>query len=692
MIRPVKHPIALGLGALLLIIAIGLVLIFQYLKIEQERDLQQWQVRLGLIADTRVEAIDRWLGRQFTQLEELANNASLQLYLSQLTRTETEADAGIEPAQLGYLRNLILAAAERGDFEAGLPGDSHIPANLPRRGYAGLGLLDARGKLLVATAHMPALGDAARAAVARSLDSGRRTLQTITLSADRHALVAFAVPVFAVQGTSAARTEQPIGVVYGVKNAEKDLFPLLDSQRLLGKHSETLLIGREDSLVVYLSPLQDGTVPTQRRLTLQIQALAATRAVRAPGTFARLPDYRGEEVLMTSRELQNAPWILVQKVDAATALSESREHRRFLLTAFLLTLFFVSASLVAAWRHGTSLKAQHMATALREKSRELEGQSRLLHAVTDNVTDFLFLLDSEHAFLFANRPLANTVAIPVEDIPGKTLASVLGTDVATLLNEFLAGRTDNPASRLLDLQIAGMQRRFECRVLAIPGQPGLEQATLVVLHDVTALHRAQQKQAETLHQTIKALMRAVDTYDPYSANHSARTAAVANAVAREMQLPEEERRALDMAANLANVGKIFLPKDILTRTTALTEEEHEQLKLHVQYSLDILSNLEFDGPVLEIVGQKQEYMNGSGYPKGLSGDQIRLSARILAAANAFVAMASPRAYREGVGVDEALDSLLAEAGKKYDRHVIAALFHIMENKLEWEKAQIAPEK
>ena len=76
-------------------------------------------------------------------------------------------------------------------------------------------------------------------------------------------------------------------------------------------------------------------------------------------------------------------------------------------------------------------------------------------------------------------------------------------------------------------------------------------------------------------------------------------------------------------------------------------------------------------------------MDGSGYPERLSGDRIILTARILAVANAFVALVSPRAYREAVSIEEALDQLLKEAGSKYDRRVVAALFHVAGHRSDW---------
>ena len=97
----------------------------------------------------------------------------------------------------------------------------------------------------------------------------------------------------------------------------------------------------------------------------------------------------------------------------------------------------------------------------------------------------------------------------------------------------------------------------------------------------------------------------------------------------------------------------------------------------------MLADLEFEAPVVDTIAQKQEHLDGSGYPNGLKNGEILLTARILAVSNAFVALLSPRAYRAPIGIEEALDRLLKDSGSKYDRHVVAALFHVAENRADW---------
>ncbi|HWS03214.1 MAG TPA: HD domain-containing phosphohydrolase [Gammaproteobacteria bacterium] len=673
-----RRPILIGLALLFAVILGGIWLIFSYLDLERERDLGDWRIRLGLIADDRAAGIDQWLSREFANLGELANNASLQLYLSQLS-THTDTPADVEPAQLGYLRNLINAAAERGGYRAVGEPEPLVRANLPTANYRGLALLDHEGRVVVATPGMPALDPEDRALALHVIGTGQPALRDLRVSAQGQATLGFLVPIATVQGMQDASGQSRVGVLLGIKPAATDLYPLLANRGGLTRRDETLLVRLENTVLINLSPLADGSAPLQRRLPLSTLDQEMLRALRNPGEFAKGIDYRGISVLMTSRALSGAPWLLIQKTDAQEALKESEDHRRFLLTSFLLTLFFISASLIAAWRHGSSVRAQAMTARLQEKTRMLEGQTRLLHGVTDTLSDYLFLLDDDHRLIFANRAFEAAIGVPQADLFGKTLASIFGPDTAQRL-ETCISQPATPSTQPENLTLKDRDGLYQCIALPLPNPAGSGHATLVVLHDVTALHESERKRADLLRQLITALMRAVDKHDPHSANHSSRTAAVAVAIGRELQLPASDLRALDLAANLANVGKIFIPKEVLTKSGALSDEEQETLKRHVQYALDILSSLEFEGPVLATIAQKQELMDGSGYPQGLSGEAILLTARILAVANAFVALVSPRAYRDEVPIPQALDQLLAESKDKYDRHVVAALFHIAENR------------
>lgn len=676
-----SKPVIGGIIALLVILVGGAMLIGVYIHNERQRDLDDWAIRLGLQAETRVNAIEDWLATQTINLGELANNASLQLYLWQLTKRE-ESEASIEPAQLSYLRNLVLASAQR----YGLSPDQQqpsIPANLPKHYDAGLALIDARQRHVVSTAGMPEIGAAFSAAVEAALKAGRPAYSELVLDSHERVLIGIAVPVPVVLG--AEDNWAYGGVVLGVFNAAHTLYPLLNSGVPITSSDQSLLITEQDGQVLYLSPTLDGAIPTRKTLPMDRTRLAAAAAIASPGNFGEYRNYQGTEILATSRPLRSTDWLLVQQVNASQALLESNRHRRFMLTTFSLLLFFIGATLVAAWWHGSSVRATHDADELRHKTRELEKQTELLHAVTDNAEAYVILMDAQQQVMFANARLADKLHTAPDELAGSSLSSVLGPanvqPMQAAIDALQSDGTTHHCTR--QMAIANEERSFQCSLVPVDRIGESCNAILLVLQDVTELQRAQQKNASLMRGLVETLMHVVDLHDPNSAHHSSRMVEVANAIGHELKLNETDRRTLDLATSLANLGKIFVPREVLTKPEELTEAEQALVHRHVQFGTELLQDLDFEGPVLDTIAQKQEHLDGSGYPNGLTGDDILLTARILAVSNAFVALVSPRAYRQAVSIEAALDQLLRESGNKFDRHVVAALFHVAENRSDW---------
>src|SRR5262245_38589794 len=139
-------------AAALLIMAIGgAALIVRFVDSEWQRELRTWQVRLGIVADSRFAAVNDWLDRQFEELAGLADNASLQLYMTQLaTSASSPDDADVADAQAEYLQNLIAATATRSGF-VDSSAAATVPANLARTGTGGIVLIDGKGQTVAAT-------------------------------------------------------------------------------------------------------------------------------------------------------------------------------------------------------------------------------------------------------------------------------------------------------------------------------------------------------------------------------------------------------------------------------------------------------------------------------------------------------------------------------------------------------------
>ena len=178
------------------------------------------------------------------------------------------------------------------------------------------------------------------------------------------------------------------------------------------------------------------------------------------------------------------------------------------------------------------------------------------------------------------------------------------------------------------------------------------------------------KLTRILEQTVNALSSAFEKRDPYTAGHEQRVTKLACAISNEMGLSREEIEGIRIAGLLHDIGKISIPIDILNKPGKLSKHEFNIIREHPQIGYDILKDVEFDQPITQIVLQHHERMNGSGYPNGLTSEDIIFQARILAVSDVIEAMSSHRPYRATLGIDNALDEITQNKGILYDTDVV----------------------
>jgi PAS domain S-box-containing protein/putative nucleotidyltransferase with HDIG domain len=171
---------------------------------------------------------------------------------------------------------------------------------------------------------------------------------------------------------------------------------------------------------------------------------------------------------------------------------------------------------------------------------------------------------------------------------------------------------------------------------------------------------------KSLEQTVRSLSYIAGMRDPCTADHQVRVAGIACEIASELGMQKEQIMVVKTAALIHDIGKTLVPSEILSKPGILSGLEWSLVKNHVQASYDIVKTIDFSWPVAEIVLQHHERLNGSGYPRGLSGDGIVKEARILAIADVIEAMASDRPYRPAFPLEMALDELWHNRGVLYD--------------------------
>jgi len=184
------------------------------------------------------------------------------------------------------------------------------------------------------------------------------------------------------------------------------------------------------------------------------------------------------------------------------------------------------------------------------------------------------------------------------------------------------------------------------------------------------------------HDTIRAFAAAIDAKDEYTRGHSARVAAYAVAIGKELGLSEEEIEGLRLAGLLHDIGKITVDSSIIRKKSCLNAEEMVEMHRHPTVGYEILSKIQFPwGDLSSLARHHHEKIDGKGYPDGLSGDDIDLDVRIITLADAFDAMTTDRPYREQIGLAEALCEVKRCMGSQFDADVARVLFRVLEREL-----------
>jgi putative nucleotidyltransferase with HDIG domain len=185
------------------------------------------------------------------------------------------------------------------------------------------------------------------------------------------------------------------------------------------------------------------------------------------------------------------------------------------------------------------------------------------------------------------------------------------------------------------------------------------------------------KLREILKGFVQTIAMTVEVRDPYTAGHQKRVANLARYIASDMGLSEEQIEGIRVAGIVHDLGKISVPAEILSKPNFLSEHELGIIRAHSQVGFDILKNVEFPWPIAEIVYQHHERMDGSGYPLGVSGEEILIEARILAVADTFEAMATHRPYRPALGANEAIKEIFLKREKLYEPKAVDACMRLI---------------
>lgn len=283
-------------------------------------------------------------------------------------------------------------------------------------------------------------------------------------------------------------------------------------------------------------------------------------------------------------------------------------------------------------------------------------------------------------------PLARTEPLSETSAAGQALLQpgTFGTNTDYRGNEvLLASRSIDGTPWVIATKIdrteafaASARSRIAITVAFLSLLAALAATVAAIWRHISAREREQRMR--TLDQLVDMIVSFIDRRDPHAAERSTRVCRLAGSVARALRCDKLTTDTTETAARLMHIGHVDVPAEWLTRNAPLSDKERAAIKSSYTTAADLLSNIAFEGPVVETLRQASEHVDGSG-PRNLKGDRILLSARIVAACDALVGMLTARAYRQPMSMVQALQVLQNAAGQKFDADVVTALVNYVEN-------------
>ena len=417
---------------------------------------------------------------------------------------------------------------------------------------------------------------------------------------------------------------------------------------------------------------------------ISITRLSDSTILEVNEGFSHLLGYTpAESIGKTTAEL--AIW--AEPADRATYVASLKESGR--ITDFESTLRRKDGTLVTCIGSARTIELQgepcflsvvHDITERKQAENQVRAASLYARSLIEASLDPLVTISPEGKITDVNEATVQVTGGPREALIGTDFS-----DYFTEPDEARAGyrevlKTGQVRDYPLSLRhVSGSVIEVEYNATVYRDEAGEVVGVFAAARDVTERKETEQQLQRSLSQlqaiteeVIAAIADIVEVRDPYTAGHERRVAELALAIATRMGLDEETVTGVRVASLLHDVGKITVPTEILSKPGRLSEVEFQLIRTHPQASHDVLHGIEFPWPVAEVALQHHERLDGSGYPRGLAGDEIILEARILAVADVVEAMASHRPYRPALGIDAALEEIEQHSGGLYDAAVTEA--------------------
>jgi PAS domain S-box-containing protein len=628
--------------------------------------VENQEKRLILLAHGRAEVFEAWLSELSRQGDRLIKSDLFRLYGAEVDSVEGDLRAifGVAGAD-------GLAEGQGSELAAQLP----MMQNMLREFSTYSGFLNARiltrsGDAYIATdGYLPPMSEVQLAQAREAVASKSPRFTPLRKTAQGLEMDIY-VPMFPPDVEEGGG--EAIGALMMTRQVTGKITELLSNSALSAKGERTRLMQKAEGGFREVTPwTSEGFTDVTARLELDAQGDLPF------GPRESLAD-RDQPVYSLGVRVEGPQWWVVQESDYDAAMAPIGNFTR---TVYIVAgLGILTALLIAglAWWVLAGVQSQRIAQEFQALAAQIDDQKRFIDSINANIDEFITLKDAGGRYTYVNDAFAQAVGRSKEELIGMDAAAVFGFDTAKRLSAVDEGVRAEQRKMTINEPVFLRSQRHQFQISKSPycDQGGACLGIVEVYRDITEFVAVQEKNKRLIRRAMEALGATIEAADPYLGGHTKLLAGLSVEVARVMGLPEMDISEIETAANLSQIGKMFVPNEILTKPGRLTDEEMAVMEGHVEHAYRILKDIDIAEGVLMAIYQMNERDDGTGYPKKLTRDEIFLSARILSALNVFCAMIRPRAYRGAKEPQQALDILSAESAK-FDQAVVKALAEVV---------------
>ncbi|WP_304084060.1 HD domain-containing phosphohydrolase [Maridesulfovibrio ferrireducens] len=645
---------------LVLLVSIGICFLANQSITDRNEDfLDNQQKRLALLSDGRAEAMETWLKHLSKEGDRLIKSDLFRLYASEV---EVFKDDLSSIFSMSSFENGELTE-DKAELAAQLP----MMQNMLREfttytGFVTARILSTDGQAYIATdGYLPPLDEAQMVLASETVTNKNAQYSPLRKTPQGLEMDVF-VPMFADSGAS-----KVVGLLMMTQQVTGKITELLSNSALSAEGERTCLVQKKGEGYLNVLPwTSEGFAEVPNSVKFENSGLAF-------GERDGLDNYK-RKVYSLGVKVDSLDWWIVQQNDYEISRKSIDAFSRsvYIVSVFAILIVILMAGLV--WWVLASVNSKRMAKKFECLASQIDCQKRFIDSINAAVDEFITLKDISGKYTYVNDAFAEATGRSKEDLIGMDDAAIFGFDTAKRLTAPDKAVCEADRKITFTESVFLRSKRYQFHIAKSPyrNAAGACLGVVSVFRDITDFVAVQENNKRLVQRAIMVLANTIEAADPHLGGHTKLVSGISVAIGRIMNLSETDLLQLETAANLSQIGKVFVPKEILIKPGKLTEEEKLIMEQHVEHAYKILKDIDIAEDVVQAIYQMNEHLDGNGYPKKLKGAEIVVLARILAVANVFCAMIRPRVYRAAKTTEQALDILVSDTSK-FDHDVVEVL-------------------